>query len=294
MKNVKFFLGALAVLAVTFFTACTESTQVAVTINPTTTTAAPGDVVSYSVTLTPDAINNGELGDFFIETADGTQLYSQSFTGGNTDTLSYDYTVPANAVVGEDITLTFRAIDGKSGVEASTNATITVEIGLPDIVSATDIQTNYVSTSLANSMMFVLGETSCTTADGNSTDGDLAFVYQNTYGYSVCSPNATWIADLYNYNGVTYNTSNKNETKIALYNGNWADLDQTTINNLTVTTSTVAGGGNGVQNLNEGDIVIFETADGRKGALLVKTNAKISMYMTADLMYQATPASAGK
>ena len=294
MKNVKFFLGALAVLAVTFFTACTDSTQVAVTVDPVTTTAAPGDVVSYSVTLTPDAINNGELGDFFIETADGTELFSQSFTGGNSDSVTYDYTVPSDATVGEDITLTFRAIDGKSGIETSTNATITVEIGLPEIVSAKDIQSNYVSTTLSNNMMFVLGESSCTTADGNSTDGDLAFVYQSTYGYSVCSPNADWISTLYSYNGVTYTTSDKNETKIALYNGNWADLDQTTINDLTVTTSTVAGGGNGVQNLNEGDIVVFETADGRKGALLVKTNAKVSKYMTADLMYQATPASAGK
>ena len=63
---------------------------------------------------------------------------------------------------------------------------------------------------------------------------------------------------------------------------------------MNVTTSTVAGGGNGVQNHNEGDIVVFETADGRKGALLVTTNAKITKYMTADLMYQASPASAGK
>ncbi len=294
MKRVKFLLGMVAVLAVTFFSSCIDDTvKVAIKVNPTTVTAAPGDAVHFVATLTPDVLNKGELGSFSIETADGTQLFTKEFTGSNTDSASFDYTIPADATVGEDITLTFRATDGKSGTQSFTTATITVALGLPEILSASAIQSSYVSTTLSNTMTFVLGADACSTTGGTSTEGDLAFVYQNTYGYSVCSPNAGWIHDLYSYNGINYTTADKKETKIQLYTGNWADLTQEAINKLTVTTSSLTGGGNGVQNLNEGDIVVFETADGRKGALLVKTNAKITKNMTADLMYQKTAASAG-
>jgi hypothetical protein len=143
-------------------------------------------------------------------------------------------------------------------------------------------------------MMYVLGADGVTTANGSSTDGDLAFVWQNTYGYSICSPDAEWIKTLFSYNGQNYTTSDKKNTKIMKYNGSWDDLNQETINALQITSETVDGGGNGVQNLGQDDIIVYETADGRKGALLVKTNAKVTKYMTADLKYQKTPASSGK
>ncbi len=291
MKKISYLLGIIVVAV--FFSACNPvETVVTVTVKQDVTTAAPGDTVVFSVYLSPDHVNKGELGAFSIS-ADSTEIFTKAFSGTAVDSLTYDYIVPADATVGKDIVLTFKAVDGKSNKENTTTASVTVKAGLPEILSASAIQSNYISTSLTNSMMFVLGADACTTADGNSTDGDLAFVWQNTYGYSVCSPNASWIHDLYTPNGINYTTADKKETKIQLYTGNWADLTQEAINNLTVTTSTVAGGGNGVQNLNEGDIVVFETADGRKGALLVKTNAKVTKNMTADFMYQKTAASAG-
>jgi len=295
MKNVKFLFGAIALFAVTFLASCTSDSSVSVSLTQSADTVAPGEAVTFAVSVNPDAIDGGYLGDVSIVLAsDNTGLFDTTLSGTSSQQFDYIYTVPADAAVGTDITLNFTATDAKTGITKTTAATIYVASGLPEIVTASDIISNYVSNSKDNDMMFILEETGVSTGGGDVTNGDLAFVYQNTYGYSVVSPNSAWIASLYSYNNITYTTADKRETKIALYSGAWADLTQETINDLDITTSTVAGGGNGLQNLNEGDIVVFETADGRKGALLVKTNAKISMYMTADFAYQATAGTAGK
>ena len=289
----KLFLGAFAFLAVgMLFTACNPDTTVTIVLNQDSVTADPGDIVTFAVTLTPDAANKGELGDFSVSDSANFSMDS-TFSGSNSASFNVKYTVPEDAA-NTTITLTFTAIDGKSGYSTTESARIIVGSGLPEIVETKDVKATYVSTTLENNMMYVLGADGVTTANGSSTDGDLAFVWQNTYGYSICSPDAQWIHDLFAANGQNYTTSDKKNTKIMKYNGNWDDLNQETINALQITSETVSGGGNGVQNLNEGDIVVYETADGRKGALKVNTNTKVTKYMTADLKYQKTPASSGK
>ena len=296
MKKIKFLFGMLAVIGLaSLFSAC-DGTSSATVVNiklSDNVTAAPGEVVSIGYELSADVVGGGELGEFSVTDPDMNEVYSNALSGTSTVTDTLEYTVPSDAVVGTDIALTFTALDGKSGESNTKTFLITVEAGYPEIVTATTTS-NYVSTTLSNDMIFDLGETSVEMQGGDFSDGELAFVWQNTYGYSVVSPNATWIATLYGYNGITYSISDKQETKIMSYTGQWADLTQEAIDALTITSETVAGGGNGVQNLTEGDIVVFETADGRKGALKVNTNAKVSKNMTADLAYQATPGTAGK
>ena len=223
MKKIKILLSIFVVAV--FFSACDRvETIVTVTVKQNLTTAAPGDTVVFNIFLSPDHLNKGELGAFSILT-DSTEIFTKTFSGTAVDSLTYNYVIPANAEVGKDIVLTFKAVDGKSNKENTATASISVKAGIPEILSVSAIQSSYVSTTLDNSMTFVLGADACTTTGGSSTDGDLAFVYQNTYGYSICSPNATWIHDLYSYNGIDYTTSDKKETKIQLYSGNWSDLE---------------------------------------------------------------------
>ncbi|MBN2892677.1 MAG: hypothetical protein JXL97_12485 [Bacteroidales bacterium] len=287
MKKFRFFLGALAVLGfVSLFTACNPETSVTLNITPEEdVVAAPGDVVTFSFILTP--ATDGELGDFSITDADGNELFAATYSGNSSEEDSIQYTVPTDAVVGTDIVLTFTALDGKSGNQTTRTRGINVQSGIPEIVTATNITSDYSSTTLANNMMFDLTPTGVELEGGDYADGELAFVWQTTYGYSVCSPDAGWIADLYSYNGITYSTSDKQTTKIMKYTGAWADLTQEAINALSITSETVTGGGNGVQYLTAGDIIVYETEDGRKGALLVNTNSKIEKHMNADLMFQA-------
>ena len=292
MKKIKFLFGMLAVIGlVSFLSSCEKTSVVTVSFDvDSAITAVPGQVVAITCTMTPAV--DGEVGKLVI--SDGTNSVDSTYNSTSTVTYAYNYTVPSDATVGSDIVLSFEATDALSDLKTNEIITITVEAGTPNIYTASDVVSNYVSTTLDNSMIFDLGETSVEMQGGDFADGELAFVWQNTYGYSVVSPNAAWIATLYGYNGITYSTSDKQETKIMSYTGQWADLTQEAIDALTITTETVEGGGNGVQNLSEGDIVVFETADGRKGALKVKTNAKVSMNMTADLTYQVTPGTAGK
>jgi len=259
------------------------------------TTVTAGATVDFEVVLTPQTIDGGELGTFNVSTSDST-IFTADYAGTtNSKTVTVSYTVPTDAVAGTSISLNFEATDNKSGQTNSAAATINVGSGIPEMVSVSNIQGSYTSTSTDNQMMFVLGTDGVTTEGATSTDGDLAFTWQTTYGYSICSPNAQWIHDLFDLNDINYTTSDKKETKIQKYDGSvaFADLTAEDLDTMTITTETLTGGGNGVQGLNEGDVVVFETQDGRKGALLVKTNAKVTKNMTADFKYQAT-SSAGK
>lgn len=298
MKKMKLFLGLAFVAVATFLVSCNPTGALQITVTPESVSAAPGETVTFDVVLTPDAINSVNLGTFTISQNLDSTIYTQDMQGAsNSKTVSFDYTVPSDATLGNDIVLSFMITDPNGNNPASKVATITVGTSTPQLVDAHGMQATYTSTTLADNFMFKLGTSHVTMVNGNATDGDLAFVWQNTYGYSVVSPDCPWITELYGYNNITYSTADKKTTKIMKYTaGTWADLTAGAIDSLTVTTSTVSsanGSGNGVQGLNQGDIVVYQTADGRKGALLVKTNAKTTKYMTADLKYQGT-SSAGK
>ncbi len=286
-------LSALVVLGlVAFVSSCGKNGMVTVTVTPETVTAAPGEVVYFAFTLTADAAAKGELGDFKVSdnVGDGHDIFTYAYSGDGSTGDSVKYTVPADAAEGTDITLTFEATDGKSGEKTVKTATITVASGVPETVTAS-ATANYKSTSLKNQMMFDLKPTGVEMKGGDFSDGELAFVWQNSYAYSIVSPDNPWITALFKNNGITYTTSDKQNTKIMKYNGDFASLDKKTLANLEIKGETV-NGGNGLTNLNVGDVVVFETQDGRKGALKVGSNAKVEKSMTAELIYQAEGTSA--
>ena len=301
MKKMKLFLGVVFVAFSLFFVACTGTSKVQLTVSPLDVTAAPGETIEFTAILTPDVINGGSLGAFTITDSAGTELYSHTFSGVSSDSVKYSYTVAASATLGTEIFLTFTATDGVSNNNATATAVITVGTDTPILVDAKDKQAVFTTTTLSDNFLFALGSDAVTMVDGNSNDGDLAFVWNNDpdYQYSIVSPDSQWITELYSFNGITYDHASKKNTKIMMYAGGkaWADITADDINNLTVvseTTQNAGDDGNGVQNLSQGDIVVYETEDGRKGALLVKTNAKATKNMTVDLKYQATSSGSTK
>ncbi len=271
------------------FPSCKPKTEVSIEIEPASFTAPPGDTVNYKIVLIPDALNGGELGEFYIYDSDSIELFYKEFSGDVSDSAKFNYVVPSNAIINETIMLTFCAYDGNSNIQTCKNASISVGIDIPQIKTFNDVQAFFSSTDTANSMMFILNEDEILLMGANSTNSDLAFVWDEIYGYSIVSPNAQWIADVYAEEGINYSVDDKQESKIQKHDSVWAYFDQQTINDMEILTQTLQGGdGNGVQNLTEGDILVFQTNDGRKGVMKVNVVTKVEKYLSVDLKYQKT------
>ena len=251
--------------------------------------AEPGDYLYWYIYLYTDNNEISNIGEFKIKEGD-TVLYSSDFSNNSNSTeyIDFDYTVPNDAQGGEQIIFTLEATDAYSG--NVTTETLTIEIEASPTLIESTFSLEYSSTTLTNTMMLVCDPSGISVAGGSSTEGDLAFVWNNIYGYSIVSPDAYWIAELYSYNGITYTTSDKKNTKIQQYTGSysWSDLNATRIEDLYIYSSTITGGGNGVQGVNTGNILAFETEDGRKGVFLVTSNNKVTKLMSAEVKYQAS------
>jgi len=268
---------------------CKPKTEVSVEIEPVSITAPPGDTVNYKIVLIPDALNGGELGEFYIYDSDSIELFNKEFSGDKSDSAKFDYVVPENAIINETIMLTFCAYDRNSNIQTCKNASITVGIDIPQIKVFSDVQAFFSSTDTANSMMFVLNEDDILLKGANCVNSDLAFVWDETYGYSIVSPDAQWIADIFAEEGINYSVDDKQESKMQKHDSVWTYFDQQTINDMEIVTHTLQGGdGNGVQNLNEGDILVFETNDGRKGVMKINVVTKLEKYLSVDVKYQKT------
>ncbi len=119
---------------------------------------------------------------------------------------------------------------------------------------------------IENNLMFfdITTKQAYSAADACDTIGDIGFFYQTSYGNILLSPDAYYIRELYSYNGIVYDITNKKQTKFEKFTGNWADI---TIDNFqeTISISEFINGnqdnGNGVNELLAGDIVKFETQD---------------------------------
>ena len=124
--------GLFAVAIAIFMFSCNPQTKVTITVTPETVNAGAGTVVKFVYVLTPDAINNGELGDFEVTDSTGKVLKSATYSGTSSKTDSLTYTVPNTANVGSTITLNFTAKDGKSGNSNTINADIKVFSLVPE------------------------------------------------------------------------------------------------------------------------------------------------------------------
>ncbi len=264
---------------------------------------APGSIISLEVSISsPGALDletfavNANAAISGASGVTGTDPVDAFDEGSSTEftknqtlvDVYYDYEVPANLAEGSSVTITFSA-SNKDG-EASEDFTFTVATGGGDepeaeVVEYTGKTLTWNSTSKTSTTALVVDGGS---VEAIGTNSDVVFAWQNTYGYSLVSPDAEWITDLYDANSITYATDDKNHTKLEKVTSAWDDIDVAFLEALSITEADLSGGGVGVEDLAAGDIVVFETADGKFGAIKVTTagakkNTMIEKSITVDV-----------
>ena len=288
MKKIYFILSSFSLVVLfALLTSCPSSmTIVPITISPADTVLEAGDSVSFSILLTPDELNGGELGMFTIS-EDSTVLFTKEYSGISPDSLTYKYVVATTAIEGDVINLMFETIDSKSELSNTVQTTIEVIVHNISPILADDIALTYVATSINESSFLIAGTDSVTY--GNDDDVDLVYVYNEAYGYGVMSPNASWVHECFAENNEDWIISTKKETKVQKYTGSIAfeDFTAESINELTITNDEVyEGSGNGCL-IEANDIVVFKTSDGRKGVLLITSSSKITTNIEGSVKYQS-------
>lgn len=133
--------------------------------------------------------------------------------------------------------------------------------------------------SARDNKSFTAGE-----ADANSRNIDIAFLWQRDKGYVFCSPDAPYITDIFGYNGYNYNPSNKKHTKIQRIEYPYENIDSPYLDGLHIRGERLpTGNGIGVTNLKPGDVVAFETQEGKKGIIKIKPGDRALFSITFDV-----------
>lgn len=131
MKNVLKLLSLVAVLSsIMFIQGCDEENiggAPVVSLDQSSGSAVPGGSVTINAT-----VNSPNGGDILIVYVGGTEAESYDMAGAADFEQEFTYNVPANAVVGSTIIISFQATDSKSYPSSIANYTLTV--GDPVIV----------------------------------------------------------------------------------------------------------------------------------------------------------------
>lgn len=296
MKKFRFFLGALAVLGiVSFMTSCNPNSLVTLDV-PEDFTAAPGDAVWLVYTLTPDAVNNGELGSFRVED-DGEFEYTETYSGSSSVTDSVEYTVPADAEVGSTIIISFTATDGKSGQPNTKTTEITVESGITLLTYNPTLTAQATgSSSMGRESFFSLvdgNKYSWSNVDANADKADFVFMrhafLKTSDDYALISPDNSDITTIMGYNSITYSTTGKNATKFEKKSGiDFAAVTAVEISEMTIGTPVYK-----VSDIKEGDIFLIETQAGTKALIKVGASTDGSSYGASTMTFDIKAASTG-
>lgn len=310
MKKVKLLLLMVFAIAITF-TSCKDDEDA---VKPTVTVTAftddamensadpadysPGAVIYYKVAAT--ASNNDELKSLTVafDAQYGTGVLTEDDVKGNTTKDSqFAFTIASSANPNgtTEVTLTFNLEDDDATLAHEVNFTVVAATG--QMNSWDDVTLNYNNSDYSNTKSGFDASSKAPEVTGSGTD--LTIAYQTDAGYTICSPDGAWVATMYNiYGKGNYPKSGLKTTQILKLASTYDfdGLDATKLSALTVTTGTVTGGGNGVNNLEVNDILAFETAEGLKGVLKVTKAAtnKTKNTMTFNVKVQKATGAATK
>ncbi len=282
----------MIVAAMGIFSSCTKDAAEAPTINVSVVgnpDYKQGSEITYVVNA-QTASDKDELSQLTITGDNLNPNYSMNYpasTTTSTDTLIMK--IPASTPAGTAVKLTFEVSTNKD-TSAVTTQSFTVTAASMEY---TGVDLLYTSLNTTDKNFFSATDGKAYNAGGTASLLDVAFCWQSQLGYSLVSPDAAWLKTLWSYNNVSYSTSGKNTTKIMKFTGDYATAD---LSALSISSATVTGGGNGVQGLNNGDVIAFETALGAKGLMKMhigaKKNSMVSVKVTVDV--RLLPASTSK
>jgi len=121
-------------------------------------------------------------------------------------------------------------------------------------------------------------------AESQAQNIDLVFLYQRENGYIFCSPDASYITEIFSFNAYNYNNNNKRHTKIQKVDNSWELIDSKTLDLLQIYDQKLENGkGTGVTNLRPDDLIAFETANGKKGIIKIKPGDRTLFSVTFDI-----------
>lgn len=173
-KTIKLFAFFLALTSLVVFQSCDEEEIGAaptVSVDPTTAQNIPGGDVSANLTITAP---NGAL-DLVIY-VDGTEFDSQDISATDLGSpIPFEYTIPANAVVGSKIVVSFQVVDAKNFPSAISNFVITV--GDPVIALQGNLTTQTLDAAkpyLLKGQVFIPSGVTLTVPAGTVIKGDKA------------------------------------------------------------------------------------------------------------------------
>ncbi|MBR4215676.1 MAG: hypothetical protein IKR94_10190 [Bacteroidales bacterium] len=157
---------------------------------------------------------------------------------------------------------------------------------------------SYDGTKLSNPSGFCASTQQAVPANNPSSDINAA--WQNQYGYMLCSPKSVKGQELYEcYSANSLEYVGYNSTKIQ--NLGFVDIDDyydvNTLEKMSVGTSYIddkSSLGVGVNKLQNGQVIAFQTSDGCKGVMQVVTVAKIPKYITVKGYVAVPKNSSGK
>ncbi len=277
MKKLSSILGSLTLIALlALFAGCPTADEaiVTVTITPnadSVITVTAGDSVSFVVTLSPDATNNGEVASLVI--AEGSDvLVEEAYTSTSVVTYNFGYKVAEGLAEGTTIDL---SVEAKDASGEPTIKSINLVVGAPSIVlqvfadqkMTAQADDHKMLFNMTDGLVYMPNEVSGKTV--LSADIDLVFIHQDqdAIKYSLYSPSDDYVYTM----GETYGnwlwSGTRNATKIEKDNA----LDPAIITLEEVGALTVSG--TAVNNLATGDVLKFETATGRKGVIKIGATA---------------------
>ncbi len=272
-------------LSVVFFS-CQNDAIVEIVVSPLDTIVKRSDTVVYKFTLTPDIEKKGKIGTLFVEDSQGETVFSKNYSTTEVVTGECVYIVPEGLDDLLNLAVEFSVIDENSGLESKISSMINLQNDNLSIYSFEKVQASFDAEKLGSKFIFNIEDNTINTEDGTSENGDLAFVFDDEYGYSILSPDADFIKNIFLENGVLYTTENKKSTKIDRFTGNWEEIDETTISTLQINSTSHQGGGNGIEDVKENEILAFETADGIKGVLKIGALVKDENFISIDIKFQ--------
>jgi len=224
------------------------------------------------------------------------QLQMKYFTlkgSSSSKTITYKYTVPETITSDSTISLIFEIVD-QDGRRQSTKAKIYLII-FEDFHNAfscngLSFQMDNITITNCNAMLECQTGVIRNILYTPAADLDLAYIYHGTGGNVLASPNAPYCETIYNiYHANTYSLVGKNETLIQKVSiSSLSEVTVEYLEGLTITSEYIlcsAGNGKGTQ-ITAGDFVAFQTADGFKGVIEIKTVQyanKIASNMTCDM-----------
>lgn len=138
----------------------------------------------------------------------------------------------------------------------------------------TNVKLLFSTLSLDEKNMFNLDDGTTLSATGDVADMDFAYCWDDNEVHSIVSPNSAWMASVWDKRGVTYDVSDKNTTKLEKVDVDFADIDLTELANINISSSS------DIHNLDNGDVIAFETSDGKKGFIeIVLKKVTVSIYV---------------